>query len=226
MLQPSNDPASNRISERITSLSSWIGPWRSRASRVGVGLLTIFAGVTAAFIVDEYRAHLAKMAQLRQARDGIVAELMSYERRGLEHAEAITQSILRWETADRAGDKAVPGYYRIPGATHPPTAAWDAAVSSGVASLFDPQLRLQLGFFYTEFLGVHTNYARHLAFVERELLPRAQLGAEAFYDESGRLMPEFQVHMDLLSEFGDDLRELSAFAGELRVQLESQAENE
>lgn len=221
----SKGPARNRTFELDTILRAW-GPWRNRAARVGIGLLTIFAGVTAAFVVDEYREHLRQMEQLRQAQEGIVAELRRYEIRGLEHAEAITESTERWNDADRVGEKAVPGFYRIPGATHPPTAAWDAAVSSGVASLFDPDLRLDLGYFYTEFVGVHDNYARYLEFSERELLPRAELGAEAFYDSSGQLMPEFRVHMALLNDFGADLRRLVSLAGDLRAKLEEQPEAE
>lgn len=220
----SADPFWNRAFERIISLGEWSGPWRDRAARAAVALLTIFAGVTAAFIVDEYRAHLAEMDRLRQARDGIIAELARYETRGLEHANGITESIERWRTADRRGEKAVPGFYRIPGATHPPSAAWEAAVSSGVTSLFDPQLRVELGYFYTEFLGVHDNYARHHVFSEREILPRAERGAEAFYDSSGTLMPEFRVHMALMDDFGADLRRLIELAGDLRHKLESEAE--
>lgn len=197
-----------------------LASWRDRMGRGIAQLLIIFVGVTAAFIVDEHRGHLAQQEQLRQARDGIVAELGRYETRALEHAEGITQSIERWRSAERAGEQAAPGFYRIPGATHPPTAAWDAAVSSGVASLFDPQLRLELGYFYTEFVGVHDNYARYLAFTEREHLPRAELGVASFYDPAGRLLPEFRVQMALLEDFGADLRRLSVLAGELRRQLE------
>ncbi len=124
---------------------------RSRALRYVAELLTVFAGVTAAFLLDECRGRAAEREALDQARDGIVAELGRYKVRALEHADGITESIDRWRRANRTGQRTVPDLYRIPGATHPPTAAWDAAVSSGVANLFEPELRLQLGYFYTEF---------------------------------------------------------------------------
>jgi hypothetical protein len=213
------DSVQNRTSQRDPALD-FKGTWRRRVTQVISQLLIIFIGVTAAFMADEYRGRLGQQEQLRQARDGIVAEMARYETRALEHADGISASIEQWRSADRQGHRAVPGFYRIPGATHPPSAGWDAAVSSGVASLFDPQLRLELGYFYTEFAGIHDNYVRYLEFSEREHLPRAELGEAEFYDSSGRLLPEFRVQMALLEEFGTDLRRLSALAGELRRKLE------
>jgi hypothetical protein len=228
-----HDPVPNGTAERDTLPATGATPatrvthatraeWHDRASKAVGQLLIIFIGVTAAFMADEYRGRLGQQDQLRQARAGIVAELARYEMRALEHADGITASIERWRNAESEGERAIPGFYRIPGATHPPTAGWDAAVSSGVASLFDPQLRLELGYFYTEFVGVHDNYVRYLEFSEREHLPRAELGAAAFYDSAGTLLPEFRVQMMLLEEFGSDLRRLSALAGELRRKLEDE----
>jgi hypothetical protein len=194
-------------------------PW-TRARAAGTELLVIFAGVTAAFFVEGYRETLDERAQLRQATQGIVAEMFHYENRGLEHADSIDQRLARWRAADAAGARAIPAFYRLPGAPNPPTAAWDAAVSSGVASMFEPQLRIELGYFYSEYLGIHSNYVRHLSFVEREMLPRVAAGPDAFYDGRGNLRPEFGVQMSLLEEFGRDLRRLSEEAGELGVKLE------
>lgn len=218
-----NDPSERDTSGATRATRATGAIWHEQARRVIGQLLIIFTGVTAAFMADEYRGRLGQQEQLRQARAGIVAELTRYEVRALEHADGITASIERFRTAEREGERAIPGFYRIPGATHPPTAGWDAAVSSGVASLFDPQLRLELGYFYTEFVGIHDNYVRYLEFSEREHLPRAELGAAAFHDSSGTLLPEFRVQMVLLEEFGADLRRLSALAGELRRKLEDEA---
>ena len=195
-------------------------PRLTRVRTAGTELLIIFAGVTAAFFVEGYRESLAERAQLRQATQGIIAELFHYQDRGLEHADSIDLRLARWRAADAAGARAIPAFYRLPGAPNPPTAAWDAAVSSGVASMFEPQLRIELGYFYNEYLGIHANYVRHLSFVEREVLPRVAAGAEAFYDDRGRLRPDFEVQMSLLEEFGWDLRRLSEQGGELGAKLE------
>lgn len=195
--------------------------WRARVGRVVAELLIIFVGVTAAFVLQGYQERNAAAERLSQAREGIITELSRYEIRNIEHADSIEANLGRWEAANRRGEQAVPGYYRIPGAPLPPTAAWEAAVSSGVASQFDPTLRLELGYFYTDFLGIHDNYVRYLEFIEREVLPRAEKGPPAFYDSAGRLRPEFIVEMRLLREFSGELRRLSGVAGSLRLRLEA-----
>jgi hypothetical protein len=192
----------------------------SRTRAAATELLIIFAGVTAAFFVEGYRETLDERTQLRQATQGIIAEMYHYEDRGLELADSIDQRLARWRAADAAGFRAVPAFYRIPGAPNPPTAAWDAAVSSGVASMFEPQLSIELGYFYNEYVGIHSNYLRHLSFVEREVLPRVAAGPDAFYDDRGKLRPDFGVQMSLLEEFGRDLRRLSEEAGALGAKLE------
>ena len=193
--------------------------WHDWGIRTVAELLVIFVGVTAAFLVEGYRERLEDAQRLRQATAGIVTEMSHYATRSLEHADSIAARIEAWRAADRAGERAIPGYYRIPGAPKPPTAAWEATVASGVASLFEPELRLDLGYFYAEFLGVHDNYVRYLEFIEREILPRVASGPDAFYDPSGRLRPEFRAQMELLEEFGEDIRELGGAAAELRDRL-------
>ncbi|MEX2584597.1 MAG: hypothetical protein WD766_15115 [Gemmatimonadota bacterium] len=195
--------------------------WKSRTTRAAAELLVIFVGVTAAFLVEGYRERLNQAQDLRQAKEGILAELARYQIRGVEHADSIDASIDRWKTVDESGRQAVPGHYRIPGAPYPPTAAWDAAVASGVASMFDPELRLALGYFYTEFTGIHQNYVRRLEFIENEIIPNSKRGPGAFYTTSGQILPEFEVEMSLLAEFGADLRNLSERAAVLEEWLQS-----
>jgi hypothetical protein len=89
-------------------------------------------------------------------------------------------------------------------------------------NLYEPSLRLELGYFYAEFVGISDNYVRRLEFIEREVMPRARVGAEAFYDSTGRLRPEFAVEMDLLDTFRGDLIRVSEWAGRLRTELEAE----
>jgi len=208
-----------------SSLRDWAA-WRDLLLRAGVGLLTIFVGVTAAFFFDGYREQLEQQEQLRDTRMGIVTELRHFESHGDKIVGDIDKSIAQWKAADAAGVQAVPGYYLMRGAPRPPTAAWNSAVASGVASHFDPQTQLELGYFYSEFLGIHDNYLRRLEFTEQEILPRELLGPAAFYDANGKLLPQFQVHMDLLGRFSADLRRLTGVAKALRVKLEAQDRHE
>ena len=187
--------------------------------RFALELLVIFVGVTSAFVVENYRESLQEDQELRQALAGIDTELRRYAERAVEHADSIDADIARWTAADEAGLLAVPGNFRFPGGEYPPSAAWQTAVAAGTVNLLEPALRIDLGYFYSEFVGIHEKWVRYCEFTEREILPRALLGPSAFYDTAGRLLPEFQVHMDLLAEFAADMRSLSDWAVRLRGQI-------
>lgn len=197
--------------------------WRARVGWLAGQLLVIFLGVSAAFIVENYREALSGKEELHQAVAGIITELEQHERRSVEFADAFNAATERWAAADREGRRAIPGYYRIPGASHPPTAAWNMAVTSGIARRLEPKLRMELGYFYSEFTGIHDSYDRYNQFTEREVLPRLTGGPDAFYGPDGKLLPIFLVHMDLQNEFAGDLRKLGQKAHELRVRLEALA---
>jgi len=194
--------------------------WRARAIAALAQLTTIFIGVTLAFLFEGYRKQIDEAADLRQAVAGIISELGHYAERGNFHALQFEQSIEAWREADRAGHQAAPLLYRLPGALTPPAAAWESALSSGAASHLDPALKLEIGYFYNEMLGIHANYRRQVDFAEREVMPRALKGAAAFYGSDGKLLPEFQVHLALIGEFAADLKRLSLRAGELKQKLE------
>src|SRR6185369_7938512 len=194
--------------------------WRARAIGALAQLTTIFIGVTLAFLFEGYRKQIDEAADLRQAVAGIISELGHYAERGNFHALQFEQSIEAWREADRAGHQAAPLLYRLPGALTPPAAAWESALSSGAASHLEPALKLEIGYFYNEMLGIHANYRRQVDFAEREVMPRVLKGAAAFYGSDGRLLPAFQVHIALIGEFADDLKRLSLRADELKKKLE------
>ena len=195
--------------------------WRQRLGRLASELVVVFAGVTAAFVVENYRENRNQIAEMHQAVSGIISELTNAEVKGGKYSDAILADINRWEQAEAAGKQAVPAHYRIPGAPHPPTAAWNSMVSSGLARMLEPKLRIDLGYFYSEFLGVHDNYDRYNQFTEREVLTRELSGPGAFYGPDGHLLPMFRVHMDLQKEFAQDLRRLCGMAHDLRTRLET-----
>ena len=193
--------------------------WRARLGWLAGQLLVIFLGVTAAFLVENYREGLNQRQELQQAIAGIISELEHLETNSARHADAFDSAIQAWAAADREGRRAVPGYYRIPGAPRPPAAAWNATVSSGITRMIEPKLRLELGYFYSEFVGVHEKYDRYAQFTEREILPRLLEGADAFYGPDGKIIPIFRVHMDLQNEFAEDLRRFGKVARDLRLRL-------
>jgi hypothetical protein len=195
--------------------------WRSRLGWLVGQLFVIFLGVSAAFVVENYRETLSQKEELHQSVTGIITELQHYEQRSVQFSDAFNAAVERWAAADREGRRAVPGYYRIPGAAHPPAAAWNTAVASGIARMLEPKLRMDLGYFYSEFVGIHDSYDRYNQFTEREVLPRLAGGPDAFYGPDGKLLAIFRVHMDLQNEFAADLRRLGQMAHDLRTRLEA-----
>jgi len=195
--------------------------WRSHLGWLAGQLIVIFLGVTAAFIVENYRERINQREELQEAIAGLITEMENFEHGSADYSNAFDSAIEKWKAADRQGQRAVPGYFRIPGAPHPPSAAWTTTVNSGIARMFDPKLRLDLGYFYNEFLGIHENYQRYNDFTEREILPRLAAGPDAFYGSDGKLMSMFQVHMDLEAEFASDLRRMGQMAHDLRLRLEA-----
>ena len=195
--------------------------WRSHLSWLAGQLVVIFLGVSAAFIVENYRERASQREEFQEAIAGLITEIEDYERGSADYSNRFDSAIEKWKAADRQGQRAVPGYFRIPGAPHPPSAAWTTTVNSGIARMFDPKLRLKLGYFYAEFIGIHDNYERYNQFTEREILPRLPAGPDAFYGEDDKLLPMFRVHMDLETEFAADLRRLGKMAHDLRLRLEA-----
>jgi len=87
--------------------------------------------------------------------------------------------------------------------------------------MLEPNLRRDLGYFYSEFVGIHDDYDRNNQFTEREVLPKALSGPDSFYVPDGHLLPAFRVHMDLQKEFAGDLQKLSGMAHDLCFRLEA-----
>jgi hypothetical protein len=195
--------------------------WRARVIAALAQLTTIFVGVTLAFLFEGYRKQIDEAADTRQAVAGIIHELGHYAERGAFHAGKFEQSIEAWREGDRAGRQTAPVLYRLPGALSPPAAAWESALSSGAASHLDPTLKLEIGYFYNEMIGIHANYRRQVEFAEREVMPRALQGASAFYGSDGKLLPQFEVYVTLVGEFAADLKRLSLRAAELKSKLEA-----
>jgi hypothetical protein len=82
--------------------------WRQRLGWLASELLVVFAGVSAAFVVENYRDNRKQIAEMHQAIAGIITELTSTETKARKYSDAILADIARWEDADRTGKRAVP----------------------------------------------------------------------------------------------------------------------
>ena len=56
--------------------------WRGHVGWLAGQLIVVFAGVSAAFVVENYRDSKNQQAEFRQALSGVIAELNRYETRG------------------------------------------------------------------------------------------------------------------------------------------------
>ena len=81
-------------------------------------LIVVFAGVSAAFVVENYRDSKNQQAEFRQALSGVIAELPIRDA-GAGVRGWYRRQIFAWEQAYRSGTRAIPAYYRILDATHP-----------------------------------------------------------------------------------------------------------
>lgn len=193
----------------------------NRIARLTGEFIIVFFGITLAFFVENYREELIERSAFERTLDGLIVELSHYRERGVAHAAQIEDRIREWEEKHAAGVRAVPGYYRLPGAPSPPHSAWQTAVASGAVARIPPELRMEIGWFYEEYVGIHANYRRYNEITERELMPREYVGPDAFYGDDGELLPMFRVHRQLQLEFAADLERLSLAAGNLAAELES-----
>ena len=187
--------------------------------RLALELGVIFFGVTLAFFVENYREGLREAEELEEALSGLIHELNYLADRGVVHSTAIEESISAWHEADRTGVKAVPGSYRIPGSPFPPSGAWQSAVATGLDRKLPPELRLDIGYFYEEFIGIHSNYLRYAIITEQEVMPTALRGVENFYNVDGHIKAEYAVYMKLQLEFARDLARLLQHARQLAASL-------
>ena len=77
--------------------------WRSHLGWLLGQLLVIFLGVTAAFIVENYRESASQREELRQAVAGLIADLEHYEVRCAQFADGFDSAIEKWKATDGQG---------------------------------------------------------------------------------------------------------------------------
>ena len=70
--------------------------WRSRLGWLTGQLFVIFLGVSAAFVVENYRETLSQKEELHQAVAGIITEMEHYEKRSVQFADAFNAATERW----------------------------------------------------------------------------------------------------------------------------------
>jgi len=177
-------------------------------------MLFIFLGVTAAFLVDDYRDR-REASQRAVLLAGAIHQDIGDSLRVLgELVSAVEKGLAEFEAGLAAGQRPVPYVLEISGALRPPSGVWESAAEIGLRDFADPDLLFELSYYYSESQGVADNFVRYAEFTEREFWPVALSGSAGFYDENGRLIGKYMAHIQQLRDYRSDIvRQLEWGAG-------------
>lgn len=195
-------------------------PFRPLLSKIALELFIVFAGVTAAFAVDDYREARTQDMRRQAVYKALDRELSQMaETHGPRFQREMASQLAAWDNALDRGERPIPPTFRLPGAERPPTGVWDAAVATGSIELIDPELFYELARFYIRADSVGLLYQRYSHGAQADIWPRLKEGPEAFWSPDGKLRPEILVDVQRLRDFSERQGQLSSEAQQLRSKL-------
>jgi hypothetical protein len=163
--------------------------------RLAFELVIVFAGVTAAFAVDDWRSHRESAARVAQINAAISQELAAFVAVGQQMCDSMAAGWQRWQQEYQAGGEPVPYYYFLPEFERPPMDAWHATIASGGIGLLEPQRFLELAIVYGRLETLVERYDRLTAFAESQILPHSGDGSAAFYIPGAhRLRAQYEAY--------------------------------
>ncbi len=232
-VKPNESPASphaaapQTLSESTALKKRW--SWAATAPllpKIGFELFAVFAGVTAAFAVDDYRSQRDQDERRQAIYRALDRELKQMaETHGPVFQLQMTQQLASWDQAVTKGERPLPPAFKLPGAERPPTGVWDAAVASDSIELVDPELFYELARFYNRANSVGNLYQRYASFAQADVWPFLADGPGAFWQSDGKLRPEIRAHIQRLRDFRTQQGRLGVEAQQLRKQLKQAAES-
>lgn len=202
------------------------GKWRGALSgpllsKIALELLAVFAGVTAAFALDDYRSQRDQDDRRLAIYRALDRELKQMaETHGPVFQREMTKELEAWDQALERGERPLPPAFKLPGAERPPTGVWDAAVASDSIELVDPELFYELARFYNRANSVGNLYQRYASSAQSDVWPYLADGPAAFWQPNGRLRPEIQAHVQRLRDFQTQQRRLGIEAQQLRKEID------
>ena len=202
--------------------SSWlrrhVARHRTLAGELAFELIVVFVGVTAAFALENFREAREEASYQQRMVSGLRASLDDWADHGAE-VDRQTAALLRgFDLARRRGETAPLPVYRESGGERPPTKAWDGIVATGAARALDPALFFKLARFYSRADSFGDRYQRYNSFTETQVLPYIS-DTRRFYDESGRLKPEYAAYVDRLRDLNREMHSQVIEAAALRDSL-------
>lgn len=200
----------------FSSIRDAVASRRAVLVRLAFDLLVGFAGVTAAFALENYRQDHedARYHQRMVAALGI--SLDGFAHYGGELDGRLAAMLQAYDRSVSQGDRPVLPIYRESGGERPPTRAWDGIIATGAARALDPELFFRLARFYSRVDSFGDRYQRYNAFTESRVLP--YVGRPVmFYEADGRtLKPEFAAYVERLRDLDTEEHRLVVEAAELR----------
>ena len=194
--------------------------------KISFELFAVFAGVTAAFALDDYRNDRDEDDRRQAIYRALDRELKQMaETHGPVFQRAMTRQLAAWDRAVARGTQPLPPAFRLPGAERPPTGVWDAAVASDSIELVDPELFYELARFYNRADSVGNLYQRYASFAQSDVWPHLNDGPQLFWNPNGKLRPEILAHVERLRDFQERQGRLSREAQVLRIKLKAAAES-
>ena len=192
---------------------------RGLIGKFGFELVVVFIGVTAAFVLENWREnaaeakyHTSMIAALRPTLDDVVHHNTDFD------AEVVPK-LAAFDAAVAAGTEPALPIFRETNSERPPTRAWDGLVASGAAGAIEPALFFELALFYAHQESFGERYVRYNNFTEQHVYPLGNNPA-VFYDPvTRRLKPEFAAYVDRLRDLEQFNVKITQQAIELRDEL-------
>lgn len=199
----------------------------THSKRAGLGpfvleMVFIFVGVSAAFLLDNYRDRREGAARAVLLASAIHQDITDNERVETQLVAAIDSGLATYDAGVADGRHPVPYVLEISGSLRPPAGVWESAGAVGLKDFADPALLFELSSYYSEQQGIADNFVRYTEFTEREFWPLALSDTLRFYQQDGRLRGQFKAHLQQLRDYRSDLRHLIEWGVSLQERLRSE----
>ena len=176
---------------RATAIASKGIKQRELIGKFAFELFVVFIGVTAAFVLENWRESAAEakyytsmIAALRPTLDDVIRHNTGFD------AEFVPK-LAAFDIAVAAGSEPALPIFREPNSERPPTRIWDGLVASGAAKALEPALFFKFALFYTRQESFGECYIRYNNFTEQHVYPLGSNPSTFCGPVSKRLKPEF-----------------------------------
>ena len=196
--------------------------WSQKRAIIGkfaFELVVVFIGVTAAFVLENWREraaeakyHASMIAALRPTLDDVIRHNTAFD-------ADVLPKLAAFDAAVATGAEPALPIFREMNSERPPTRVWDGLVASGAAKAIEPTLFFKFALFYTRQESFGERYIRYNNFTEQHVYPLGH-DPSVFYDPvSRKLKPEFAAYVDTLRDLEQFNVKITQQAVELRDQL-------